>query len=276
MGIQRKVPATFALPILFLVACGGDAESAADPGSVPVLEEAVEELVEGAPDSALIPPSRAPMPERVAPPARQPVAPPPATPPAEEPREEPAPEPVPEEAEVLSVPVGTRMLAAMETTLSTRTHEAGAVFQARVHEPILGAHGRELVPAGARIEGRVLESSGTTDHDEEAVLLLAVESLVVNGARLPLRATVEAADLELTAADSGTRSAAKVATGAAAGAVIGQILGRDTRSTVTGAAAGAAAGAGVAVTTRGGHATIREGSVLTIRVDEPVLLAGVP
>lgn len=275
MGIQRKVPALLALPILFLVACGGDAESAADPGSVPVLEEAAEEMVEGTPDSAVIPPSRAPMPERAAPPARQP-APPPATPPVEAPREEPAPEPIPEEAEVLSVPVGTRMLAAMETTISTRTHEAGGVFQARVNEPILGENGRELVPAGARIEGRVLESSGTTDHDEEAVLLLAVESLVVNGVRLPLRATVEAADLELTAADSGTRSAAKVATGAAAGAVIGQILGRDTRSTVTGAAAGAAAGAGVALTTRGGHATIREGSVLTIRVDEPVFLAGTP
>ena len=274
MKINRKVPAVFLAPLFFLAGCGGDAESAADPGSVPVLEEAVEEMVEGAPDTAVIPPSRAPMPqqpERRAPAAAAPTPPPPAS---EVPEETSLADPVPEEEEVLAIAAGTRLHAAMVSDISTRTHEAGATFQARVNEPILGANGRELVPAGARVEGRILEARGSTDHDEEAVLLLSVETLVVGGVRLPLRATVEAADMEATQAASGTRSAATVATGAAAGAVIGQILGRDTRSTAVGAAAGAAAGAGVALTTRGGHATIREGSILTLRVDEPVLLAG--
>jgi len=274
MKINRKVPAVFLAPLFFFAGCGGDAESAADPGSVPVLEEAVEEMVEGAPDTAVIPPSQAPMPrqpERRAPAAAAPPPPPPAT---EVPGEAPLADPVPEEEEVLAISVGTRLQAAMMSDISTRTHEAGATFQARVSEPILGANGRELVPAGARVEGRILEARGSTDHDEEAVLLLSVETLVVGGVRYPLRATVEAADMEATQAASGTRSAATVATGAAAGAVIGQILGRDTRSTAVGAAAGAAAGAGVALTTRGGHATIREGSILTLRVDEPVLLAG--
>jgi hypothetical protein len=276
MKINRKVPAVFLAPLFFLAGCGGDAESAADPGSVPVLEEAVEEMVEGAPDSAVIPPSQAPMPqqpERRAPAAAAPTPPPP---PASQYQEEaPLADPIPEEEEVLAIAAGTRLHAAMVSDISTRTHEAGATFQARVNEPILGANGRELVPAGARVEGRVLEARGTTDHDEEAVLLLAVETLVVGGVRFPLRATVEAADMEATQAASGTRSAATVATGAAAGAVIGQILGRDTRSTAVGAAAGAAAGAGVALTTRGGHATIREGAILTLRIDEPVLLTGV-
>jgi len=275
MKINRKVPALFLAPLFFLAGCGGDAESAADPGSVPVLEEAVEEMVEGAPDTAVIPPSQAPMPqqpERRAPAAAAPPPPPPAS---EVPEDVSLADPVPEEEEVLAIAVGTRLQAAMMSDISTRTHEAGASFQARVNEPILGANGRELVPAGAQVEGRVLEARGTTEHDGEAVLLLAVETLVVGGVRLPLRATVEAADMEATQAASGTRSAATVATGAAAGAVIGQILGRDTRSTAVGAAAGAAAGAGVALTTRDGHATIREGSILTLRVDEPVLVAGV-
>lgn len=268
---HRKVPAGFLALIFVLAGCGGDAESAADPGGVPVLEDGVEEIVEGTPDPSVIPPSRAPMPEPETRPAPAAPAPPPVS---EVPEDRPSDDRSPEE-EVLAISVGTRLVAAMESEISTRTHEAGAPFQARVNEPILGANGRELVPAGARVEGRVLEARGTTDQDVEAVLVLAVETLVVGGARFPLRATVEAADIEATQAASGTRSAAKVATGAAAGAVIGQILGRDTRSTVTGAAAGAAAGAGVALTTRGGHATILEGARLTLRVDEPVLLAGV-
>jgi hypothetical protein len=111
---------------------------------------------------------------------------------------------------------------------------------------------------------------------EEAVLYLSVETLILDGRRLPLRATVESAELETSAADSGTRSAAKVATGAAAGAIVGRLLGRDTRSTVTGAVVGAAAGAGVAVTTQGGHATLRPGSVLVLRIDEAVLLGDRP
>jgi hypothetical protein len=274
MKIHRKVPALFLAPLFLLAGCGGDAESAADPGSVPILEEAVEEMVEGTPDTAVIPPSQAPMPQQPQRRAPAAAAPPPPPPASDLPEEAPVADPVPEEEEVLAIAAGTRLRAAMMSDISTRTHEAGATFQARVNEPILGANGRELVPAGARLEGRVLEARGSTDHDEQAVLLLSVETLVVGGVRFPLRATVEAADIEATQAASGTRSAATVATGAAAGAVIGQILGRDTRSTAVGAAAGAAAGAGVALTTRGGHATIREGAVLTLRVDEPVLLAG--
>lgn len=270
---HRKIPALLMATLFVLAGCGGDAESAADPGGVPVLEDVVEEMVEGTPDPLVIPPSRAPMPERESRPA--PAAPASAPPPVSEvPADRPSEDHLPEE-EVLAISVGTRLVAAMESDISTRTHEAGASFQARVNEPILGANGRELVPAGARVEGRVLESRGTSEHDTEAVLLLAVETLVVGGVRFPLRATVEAADIEATQAASGARSAATVATGAAAGAVIGQILGRDTRSTVTGAAAGTAAGVGVALITRGGHATLLEGALLTLRVDEPVLLAGV-
>jgi type IV secretory pathway VirB10-like protein len=280
MKMHRKVPALLVAPLFLLGGCGGDAESAADPGSVPLLEEAVEEMLDAPQEAEVIPPSRAPMPEAApAPRSSQPApaAPPAATPPP--PAEDAAPPPPaaePTEEAVRAIPQGTRLAAMMETSLSTRTHEAGALFSARVNEPIRGADGLELVPAGALVEGRVLESRGTTDHEEEAVLLLAVETLVVGGVRLPLRATVEAAELEVTEAASGTRSAATVATGAAAGAVIGRVLGRDTRSTAVGAAAGAAAGAGVALTTRGGHASIREGSVLSLRVDEPVVLAGAP
>jgi hypothetical protein len=266
---------------LLLAGCGGDAESAGDPGSSPISEFQEEEFaeteaeapVEPAAPSAAAPSAAAPAAQPQ--PARRPTpgAPAPATdaPAAAAPEEAPPAAPAPR-----AIAAGTRLGILTETELSTRTHTAGAVFQGRVESAVVDAAGNVLVPAGTRVEGRVLESRGTTDAMEEAVLYLGVETLILEGRRLPLRATVESAELELQAADSGARSAAKVATGAAAGAVVGRLLGRDTRSTVTGAVVGAAAGAGVAVTTQGGHATLRPGSVLVLRLDEAVVLGDRP
>jgi len=179
------------------------------------------------------------------------------------------------EAPPVSISSGTRIPAVVEAALSTRTHRTGDVFHARVTEEVLAADGMVLVPEGARLEGRVAESRQSTSSEEEALLLLTFEALLINGERFPLTATVVEAAVQSEAQASGARTAATVATGAAAGAVVGRILGRDTRSTVGGAAVGAAAGAGVALTTRDGHAEMREGAPVVIRLDAPtVLVAG--
>ena len=280
MWQRLKVPALAVLVALAVSACGGDAESAADLDSEyldPVAEAPTQEpdAVEAPRDETAPPP---PPPSSHSPAAGG-ATPPEAQRPAQETRPEEAvvPEetaaPASPEPEPVAIPAGARLVTVLDESISTRSHEAGERFEVRVVEELLAADGMVLVPEGARLVGRVLESESSRDSDREAVLVLAFESLVMNGATFPLRATVVETDLEADAGDSGTRSAAKVATGAAAGAVIGQILGRDTRSTVSGAVVGAAAGAGVAVTTRDGHAQIREGTRMVVQIDEPVILA---
>jgi len=265
---------SLALSVPLLTGCGGDAESAADAASTALgssYEGAVGETAASAPSAELpsSPPSppSAPAMGGAATAPRPSAATPAATPPAAEPTGPTAPAP-------LAIQAGTQIPALMETTLSTRTHQAGAVFYARVTEEILAADGMVLVPEGSRIEGRVTEARVSNSSEEQALLLLSFDAILVRGERIPLSASVTAVEIETSAGASGARSAATVATGAAVGAVVGQILGRDTRSTVSGAAVGAVAGAGVALTTRDGHAEIREGSQVTIRLDAPALLAG--
>ncbi|CAN5802192.1 hypothetical protein BH23GEM11_BH23GEM11_04710 [soil metagenome] len=171
------------------------------------------------------------------------------------------------------LPSGTQVTGVLESGLSTRTSQVGDTFHARIGDAVRASDGTVILPAGSRLQGRVVESRESTSAEEQAALLLEIRSLVVNGQTFPIQATVLSTEVATEARDSGQRSAATVATGAAAGAVIGRILGRDTRSTVAGAAAGAAAGAGIALTTRDGHATLAEGARITVRLEAPVVVA---
>jgi hypothetical protein len=269
-----KVPAAALAASLLLAGCGGEAESAADLESEH-FEELIEAEVEARVEERIesLREAEAAQ-ERAAAPA---PAPPAATAPPPPARAEPEPEPVREapapEPEPVAIPAGAEIRTVVEADISTRTHEVGSAFRTRVTDDVLAADGLVLVPAGAYLEGRVVEARSSSSSEEEALLELAFEHLVMDGQRVPVWATLAEAELEAAAGDSGARTAAKVATGAAAGAVIGRILGRDTRSTVQGAAAGAVAGAGIALTTRDGHAIIREGSTLVVRMDQPVIVA---
>lgn len=271
-----KVPMLAVALSLAMAACGGEAESAHDLDSELItseLELSERETDGEAGDVAAAPPPAAPAPTRSPATGGTAVPPPPAAERTPDPRPEPAPEAerAPEPATV-AIPTGSLVTAALTSTISTRTHEAGDTFTARVADDFRGDDGQVLIPAGAILEGRVLEARESAGSDDEALLVLGVERLDMNGWVYPLRATIIQAEMVTEAQDSGTRTAAKVATGAAAGAVVGQILGRNTRSTITGAAAGAAAGAGVAITTRDGHARMDEGARLTIQFDEAVPL----
>ncbi len=179
-------------------------------------------------------------------------------------------------AEEVHIPAGTRIPAVMGLTLSTRTHEQGDRFYATVSEEILADDGMVLVPEGTRLEGTITAARRSTDPDEEAVLALAFETLSIDGVTILLDAMITEAELETSQAASGTRSALTVVTGAAAGAVLGRILGGDTRGAIQGAAVGAIGGAGIAITTRDGHAVIREGTRLVVRLESAAPLSGSP
>lgn len=170
------------------------------------------------------------------------------------------------------VPSGTELTLTLDETVSTESHEQGDRFASEVSEEVRGRDGRVLVPRGTRVEGVVAESSRSAGDEEQAVLALRFDSIDVAGAKRPLAATVEDARPERSEGDTGAETAAKVAIGTAAGALVGQILGESTESTLGGAAAGAAAGAVVALTTREGDAVLEEGSVVTVRLDEPIRL----
>jgi hypothetical protein len=167
------------------------------------------------------------------------------------------------------IPAGETLIFEVAETVSTDGNEEGDTFTLRLVSDVQGTNGARL-PEGTEARGVVALAEESTGPEDEAALVVAVETVHVNGDAVPLIGEVESATTETATRDSGARTAAKIATGAAAGAVIGQVLGGDTRSTLQGALAGGVAGVGVAITTRDGHAVLPEGSRVTVRLEEPL------
>ena len=228
------------------------------PAAEPVIEPAAESA-EPAPEPR---PTAVPRPRRQAPTPR------PAALPVASAPEEPA---VPQRVAAFA-PVGTLIEARVESELSTERNAAGDRFFATLADDVLGANGEVLIPAGATLNGRVAKSRESRGPDQPAVLAVEVESVTSGGHTFPLYASVIELEAEVEARDSNTRTAAKVGVGAAAGALIGRILGNDGKDAAKGAVAGAAAGAAVAVATRDGHAVVKPGARLIVRLEERLVV----
>lgn len=232
----------FALGITFvtaLAACGGEAESREDLESRALADSPAVQTSRSAPVTG----------ERTAP------AQPERTAPAER---------------VRAIRTGTLLTFEVTETVSTSSHDAGDTFSLVLVDAVTGTEGA-ILPAGTPARGMVTDVHASTGPDDPSLLGLRIASVEVGGSQQPLTSETRSADISSSTRDSGTRTAATIATGAAAGAIIGQILGRDTRSTVTGAVVGTAVGVGVALTTRGGHAEFPEGSRIVVRLSEDLI-----
>jgi len=172
---------------------------------------------------------------------------------------------------IRALSAGTTLSFVVTDEVSTSTSRSGDPVRLELAESVSGSGGLDL-PAGTRAQGIVTTSRASEGPEDEAILAIRVEAIHLNGRTRALNGSVIEARTESSARDSGTRSAAKVATGTAAGALVGQILGGDTRSTVGGAAAGTVAGLGVALSTRDGHAVLPEGSLVRVRLNDDLVM----
>jgi hypothetical protein len=292
--MEFRRAAAFGLALVGALAaasCGGEPESAnaqESTAQAPVVPRAIEQEDSepgaiAAPETAAAPerptltpaaPSRAPRPIRPAQPAEGQGG-------AAAPESEDDAEPSSGVSRIGAADTGARALEAgrtlelsIEAELSTSASKVGDEFIATVMDDVLGSAGEVMLPMGTQFKGRVVDSRESTGADQPAVLALAVESVTVNGAVRPLKATVVEVDVRAEARDSNTRTAAKVGVGAAAGALVGRILGRDRDATIKGAVVGAAAGTAAAIATRDGHATVMPGARMLIRLDERLIVGG--
>jgi hypothetical protein len=167
---------------------------------------------------------------------------------------------------VRAIPAGTILIFEVRENISTSSHKAGDAFNLVLVDAVSGIGGASL-QSGTIGRAVVTESHTSSGPNDQALLGLRVTSVEVGGSQRTIDSVVQSAEIETSTQDSGSRTAATIATGAAAGAIIGQILGRDTRSTVAGAAVGTAAGVWVALSSRDGHATLTSGSRIQVRLD---------
>ncbi len=188
------------------------------------------------------------------------------------PRRVPTPSPEPAAPRIITMPVasGTTLALRMDQELSTESSSAGTSFTATVTEAIRASDGTTLIPAGAKVRGRVTAAGESSRAGETANIELAFNSVSFGGESYPLSATAIDVPVRKITRDSNTEKAAKIGGGAALGAILGQVIGKDTKSTIAGAAIGAAAGTAVVMGTADVDAVVPEGARVVIRLDRSI------
>jgi hypothetical protein len=134
----------------------------------------------------------------------------------------------------LTIPAGRVLTVRLADEIGSKISQPGQSFGGTVAQTV-EAGGEVAIPAGARVEGVVVDAKPMGHFAGGALLQLKLESIRVNGQQLP----VETATFTQTLKGKGKRTGALIGGGAGLGALIGGLAGGG-----KGAAIGAVAGAG--------------------------------
>lgn len=157
----------------------------------------------------------------------------------------------------------------LDQQLGTSVSKAGDVFTATVTHAHMASDGSVVIPAGAKVKGRVTATDDSDNPAEPALIRLAIDEIRFNGRAYPLTAAiVQSSPVQTTTRSDGTDKTRNIIIGGAVGAAIGAILGdKDLKNIVIGGAIGAAAGSVISLGTEV-NATLPAGSQMTVRATQ--------
>jgi hypothetical protein len=171
-----------------------------------------------------------------------------------------------------TLPAGATLSTTLDQTLGTKVSKAGDVFTATVSNTLYASDGSVVVPAGAKIEGRVTATDDSDNAAEPALIRLAFDRLRFSGQSYPFAATVVQSSPVQSSSQSSADRTKQIVIGGAVGAAIGAILGdKDLDKIIIGGAIGAAAGSIVSLGTEV-NATLPAGSQMTVQSTQTVTL----
>lgn len=145
---------------------------------------------------------------------------------------------------------GTRFDMALDDTITSRTAKPGDTWTATIVDDVKDAAGHVVIPAGATVQGTVVEVKPSPNPQTPGTLRLAVNGMKVRGTAYAVTATIDSLEVQRQGRGVTAGDAAKVGAGAAAGAILGRIVTRSTTGTVVGGVVGGVVGAGVAANTK--------------------------
>ncbi|MFN2567499.1 MAG: hypothetical protein ABR499_21095 [Gemmatimonadaceae bacterium] len=170
-----------------------------------------------------------------------------------------------------TLPAGVDLELTLDQAIGTKNSRVGQEFSATVRNTVHAQNGRVVVPAGAKVYGRVTGLDDSDHPGEAAAIRLDFDRLVFNGRSYPFEARITATQLERS--QDRNVSGRDVAIGAAAGAALGAIIGEgDLKKILGGAAIGAAAGTVIALGAGDTEATLPAGARMNVRTTQTVAL----
>lgn len=159
---------------------------------------------------------------------------------------------------------GTSLGLAVSDTITSRSAKAGDTFTATVASDVRDGSGRVVIPAGATVQGTVVDVKPAPNPQAAGTMSLAVSSVAVRGQSYALEASIDSVATVMKGRGVTGGDAAKVGAGAAAGAILGRVVGKNAKGTVIGGVVGGAIGAGVAAGTKDVDIVVPAGARLVV------------
>jgi hypothetical protein len=194
----------------------------------------------------------------------QPAAPPPKAEERRERREEQAPPPA-EPVLGITLPAGTNFTIRMIDAVDSQTARTGQTFAASLDEPLNDPDGNTIIPRGADVVVKLVDSKQSGKISGRTELALSLMSIRVNGQLVDINTQT----VSEKSTNRAGRSAGTIGGGAVAGAILGGILGGG-KGAAVGAAAGGAGGTAVELATSGQRVRVPSETRLTFVLDNPV------
>ena len=171
-----------------------------------------------------------------------------------------------------TIPAGMTITTTLDQQLGTAISKAGDSFTATVMQAHTASDGSVVIPAGAKVEGRVTATDDSDNATEPALIRLAIDRIRFNGRSYPLSASIVQSSAVQTSTGSNSDRNRNIIIGGAVGAALGAILGdKDLDKIIIGGAIGAAAGSVISLG-KEVNATLPAGSQMTIRATQSTTL----
>jgi hypothetical protein len=165
----------------------------------------------------------------------------------------------------ITLPAGTNFTIRMIDGVDSQTARTGQTFAASLDEPVNDASGQTIIPRGADVVVKLVDSKQSGKIAGRTELALSLMSIRVNGQLVAINTQT----VSEKSTNRAGRSAATIGGGAVGGAILGGILGGG-KGAAIGAGAGGAGGAAVELATSGQRVRVPSETRLTFVLDNPV------
>ena len=162
------------------------------------------------------------------------------------------------------MPAGTVLQVRTVEALSSETSHESDPWHGTLNSDIV-VDDQTVIPAGAEVDGRVMEAHAATHYSGGASLVLGLEKVSFNGKSYQIATNT----WERKAATRGKNTVEKTAGGAAVGAILGGIFGGG-KGAAIGSVAGAGAGAGANTITKGQRVDLRPETLVSFQLQNPI------
>src|SRR6476659_1805355 len=170
----------------------------------------------------------------------------------------------PRAPETITVPSGKVLTVSLADAVGSKLSQPGQSFGGSLAKAV-EVSGEVAIPAGARVEGSVVDAKPLGRFAGGALLQLKLNSITVSGEQLP----VQTAAFSQTIKGKGKRTGVMAGGGAGLGALIGGLAGGG-KGAAIGAAAGAGAGGAGAAFTGNKEIVLPAETAVSFTLSEPL------